>query len=110
MSGAELSALVDRVQALEASVDDLLHGETCETTVTTTIEEPEIRVRIAHSHTLRDGWRCDSTTVEWTGRGVPDWDRIDGALTRSFSMGRIEAEARNGLDQEAKAACRRAAS
>jgi len=61
-------------------------------------EEPEIRVRISHAHTLKDGWRCDSTTVEWTGRGNPDWEAIDSALSAAHGAGRDEAVARNEQD------------
>jgi hypothetical protein len=32
-----------------------------------TAEQPTMRTRIQHSHTLKEGWRCSETTVEWSG-------------------------------------------
>ena len=97
MSGAELSALIDRVKALEAAVDDLsgAHPISGETVAATHRSEPEIRVRISHAHTLKDGWRCDSTTVEWTGAGDPDWDAIRDHLAQAHVIGAGEAGVRN---------------
>lgn len=102
---SELATAVLRIKALEESVEDLLHGEAGETEIAVRTEEPEIRVRISHAHTLKDGWRCDSTTTEWTGRGEPDWEAIRGDLMAAYLAGRDEADARNRADaQEAKAA------
>jgi len=102
----ELSTLVARVKALEESVEDLLHGEAGETDVTVRIEEPEIRVRISHAHTLKERWRCDSTTTEWTGRGEPDWDCIEAGLKRTHLLGIAEAAMRNQDDGVASAVAR----
>ena len=87
MTETELSALVDRVKALEQTVEDLLAGGVQ--------AEPEIRVRISHAHTLKDGWRCDSTTVEWTGRGPVNWATVGDELHCARIAGQREADARN---------------
>jgi len=85
-------SLQAKVIELNASVEDLMAGSRIETT-----HQPEIRVRIGHTHTLKDGWRCDSTTVEWTGRGAVDWDSIRNNLTTAHSVGEIEANERHAL-------------
>jgi len=100
MTGTELSALLDRIKALEESFEALMSGGVART------EEPEIRVRISHAHTLKDGWRCDSTTTEWTGRGEPDWDRIEVGLKRTHLLGIAEAAMRNQDDGVAAAVAR----
>ena len=100
MSQPHSAALIDRIQALEAAVDNLLHGEAGEPTVTATSDEPELRVRISHAHTLKDGWRCDSTTVEWTGPQSAYADatkRIDAVLRLAWMQADAEARHRNGL-------------
>lgn len=62
---------------------------------------PVYRVRISHAHTLKDGWRCDSTTVEATFRpedyDVRVRDGIRGLLQEAFDLAEIEAAQRNGL-------------
>jgi len=98
MTGTELSALLDRIKALEESFEALMSGGVART------EEPEIRVRIAHTHTKADGWRCNETTVEWTGRGVPDWYAIATHLEAAHGVGSAQAADRNREDAEAKAA------
>jgi len=80
------------IQEHQASIEDLMSGSAIATTY-----QPEIRVRIGHTHTLKDGWRCDSTTVEWTGRGAVDWDLIRTNLTTAHSVGEIEANERHAL-------------
>ena len=100
----ELNTALLRIKALEESVEDLLHGEAGDTDVAVRSEEPEIRVRISHAHTLKDGWRCDSTTVEWTGRGEPDWDAMEDRLKRTHLLGIAEAAMRNQDDGVAAAA------
>lgn len=57
--------------------------------------EPEVRVRIGHTHTLKDGWRCDSTTVEWTGRGKAEWELIRAELGLAHTVGEMEAQRRH---------------
>ena len=57
--------------------------------------EPTMRVRVSHAHTLKDGWRCDSTTVELDGPLPIDWDDIGVALRRAAIIGRDEADQRN---------------
>jgi len=83
--------LQDRqIAELKESVEDLMAGSRIETT-----HQPEIRVRIGHTHTLKDGWRCDSTTVEWTGRGEVNWGAIRDELKNSHIAGEEEAKARH---------------
>lgn len=96
--GVVMSALADRVQALEASVEDLLAGSAGLTTLEAIEPAPELRVRISHAHTLKDGWRCDSTTVEWTGRGPVDWAAIEDAGSQAYDTGRAEARERNAAE------------
>ena len=86
-------ALIDRVRALEETVEDLLAGR-----LALTATEPELRVRISHAHTMAGGWRCDGTTVEWIGRSRPDWTAIDLAMSASHATGRIEARERNAAE------------
>lgn len=81
-----------QIAEMQQSIEDLMAGSRIETT-----HQPEIRVRIGHVHTLKDGWRCDSTTVEWTGRGTVDWDSIRENLTTAHSAGEIEANERQSL-------------
>ncbi len=58
--------------------------------------EPSIRVRISHSHTLRDGWRCDSTTVEYDGPiDQYDEDAMQARLSAAYHMAFREANLRN---------------
>lgn len=97
MTGTELSALIDRVKTLEAAVDDLSGAQPIsgELVAAAHRSEPEIRVRISHAHTLKDGWRCDSTTVEWTGRCEVDWPEIGRQLRFANAVASAEADARN---------------
>lgn len=57
-----------------------------------------IRVRIAHSHTLKDGWRLSETTIEATGTGI-DYDYIQEELQRAYDVGLEESIRRNTLDR-----------
>lgn len=64
--------------------------------MTATKNEPQVRVRISHAHTLKDGWRCDGTTVEWDG----DWSNFDPSVIADLmelahKMAVTESEARN---------------
>lgn len=78
-----------QIAELKQSIEDLMAGGVA------TTHQPEIRVRIGHTHTLKDGWRCDSTTVEWTGRGEVDWGAIRDELKNSHIAGDEEAKARH---------------
>lgn len=60
-----------------------------------TVNGPTIRVRISHAHTLKDGWRCDSTTVEWVGPCPVHWAAISDAMRDAHTVARIEADDRN---------------
>jgi len=86
---AELYAQSQRISEMQQSIEDLMAGSRIETT-----HQPEIRVRIGHTHTLKDGWRCDSTTVEWTGRGSVDWRSIRDELKNAHVAGLAESEER----------------
>lgn len=66
----------------------------------TKITESTVRVRLQHSHTLKDGWRLSETTVEWIGGEEINWYAINGAMSDSFAMGAREAEQRNELDKQ----------
>ena len=63
--------------------------------------EPTIHVRIAHVHTLKDGWRLAETTVRYDGP-VTDLSGMHGALAAEMKMahdlGQAEAHARNNPD------------
>lgn len=61
--------------------------------------EPKIRIRISHAHTLKDGWRCDSTTVEWEGSGEVDYSAIQTHLQESFAIAKEEALNRNEMEK-----------
>jgi hypothetical protein len=63
--------------------------------------EPTIRVRLQHSHTLKEGWRLSETTVEWSGEGEIDWQTIDSALRGASLIGNNEAVIRNGAARSA---------
>jgi hypothetical protein len=64
-------------------------------------EQPELRVRIAHVHTLKEGWRCNETSVHWTGRGPkPDRYLLRAAMQMAFDDGRDEADRRNHPEVE----------
>ena len=59
--------------------------------------QPVIRVRLKHTSTMKEGWRLDETTVEYTAGsdGIIDWDRIESVSRASFEVGTREAEKRN---------------
>lgn len=60
-----------------------------------TITSPTLRVRIHHSHTLKDGWRCDETTVELTWPiDHPGYDQI-----RPLMQASLYAAHQDGLDE-----------
>lgn len=89
-----ITAFVQSLQAkvieLNARFEDLMAGSGVVTAF-----EPEVRVRIGHTHTLKDGWRCDSTTIEWTGRGKADWELIRAELGLAHTVGEMEAQRRH---------------
>ena len=63
--------------------------------------QPTIHVRIAHVHTLKDGWRLSETTVSYDGP-MSDLAGMHGALAAEMKMandlGQAEAHARNNPD------------
>jgi hypothetical protein len=82
--------LEDRLRILERGQP--IHAIT---TLETGTQQPTMRTRIQHSHTLKEGWRCSETTVEWSGPGEPDESAIRNALVLSAHLGQLEAAARN---------------
>ena len=67
--------------------------------ITYTSGDPTIRIRIAHTHTVKDGWRTSETTVEWVGPVVfQHWIRIEDELAVAFALGKREAKRRNAED------------
>jgi hypothetical protein len=97
VAGSLAFAVHDEVADLRKALDQL---QACpEIPAMTTLEaiktEPTIRVRLQHSHTLKEGWRLSETTVEWTGEGNPDWKAIEGAQQGAFAVGANEARFRN---------------
>ena len=68
------------------------------TSVGYTEKEPTYRVRIAHTHTLKDGWRLSETTVEASGSEI-DFQRLKDHMALLFSLGTFEAEQRNKMDR-----------
>lgn len=63
-----------------------------------TKREPEVHVRIAHVHTLKDGWRLGETTVSYDGP-IIDWDAINESLVRSYEDGVAETQRRNDAER-----------
>lgn len=57
--------------------------------------KPTIRIRIEHTHTLKDGWRLSSTTVEYTGPVPIDALLIRDELRQAAVIGEAEARYRN---------------
>lgn len=55
---------------------------------------PLIRVRVAHTHTLKDGWRLSESTIEFTGRDI-DWQELRMQMRSAYIAGREEAIYRN---------------
>jgi hypothetical protein len=58
-----------------------------------------MRVRIAHVHTLKDGWRLGETTVEATGTDI-SYDDIQTELRLAYSYGVDESVRRNKLEKD----------
>lgn len=63
--------------------------------------DAQIRVRISHAHTLKDGWRCDSTTVEWIGAEPVDWPLIEAQMSTAYDVARTETRQRNAHEAAA---------
>lgn len=64
---------------------------------TVTARGPQVRVRIQHTSTVKEGWRVGETTVEYTSGsdGTIDWDRIEDEMRSAFISGSREAAVRN---------------
>lgn len=92
-----ISNLSERVFGLEVAMSQLQPYP--EIPAISTLEgfaiEPTIRLRINHSHTLKEGWRLSETTVEWSGPGKPDEAAITDALLTANHLGQREAALRN---------------
>ena len=60
--------------------------------------EPTIHVRIAHVHTIKDGWRLAETTVSYDGP-ASELPRLHEAMAlemkAAFDLGTAEAHVRN---------------
>lgn len=66
--------------------------------------EPRIRVRINHTHTAKDGWKCNETTVE-VNDFYPTRDGDIRTLFRELmedahALGKIEADRRNSVEDD----------
>lgn len=85
-------ALAGQIAELRAQLAEPILGAT---TVEAVKTEPTVRVRLQHTHTLKEGWRLSESTVEWSGAGTPDWESIAGQLRATAVYGRTEAEDRN---------------
>lgn len=57
----------------------------------------QIRVRLQHSSTIKEGWRLSETTVEYTSGddGVIDWQSIENELVNAAIVGNRQAAERN---------------
>jgi len=63
--------------------------------------KPTMRIRIQHSHTLKDGWRCAETTVEWSGPADSPYPRSDvmaREMESAHTQGLTEAMRRNAVE------------
>lgn len=56
------------------------------------------RVRIAHAHTLKEGWRVSETTVEATGESI-DYNEIKRHMAALYMDGVAEAQRRTLMDR-----------
>lgn len=104
-----LSQLVDCLYTEVCDLESKLNAlQPCPELPTATLEslnaDPEIRVRIAHASTVKDGWRLSETTVEWTGSGEIPWERLKGVQRRAHEIGHKEAQFRNRLEAVASGA------
>lgn len=93
-----MTAFVQSLQAkvieLNASVDDLMAGSGVVTKTS-----PQIRVRLQHTSTVKEGWRLGESTVEFVSGndGEIDWNRIDVESRFAFAIGDAEATRRNNV-------------
>ena len=85
-----------------------------------TVKGPQVRIRINHKYTAKDGWRLDETTVEVEGSiesvdgshrlagfsnsNAPVMDSLEtivtGLLADAYSHGTAEAHSRNNADRQ----------
>ena len=82
------------------------YGYQPRTTLTDGTIPPSIRIRNEHTHTLKDGWRLASTTVEITysmgDMGTGEVQELLAAVQRqAHAIGQGEAEVRNAVTPEA---------
>jgi hypothetical protein len=57
------------------------------------------RVRAAHTHTLKDGWRLSETTVEATGEKI-DFKTMNELMQNAYEEGVEESRRRNRLEKD----------
>lgn len=66
----------------------------------------ELRMRIAHTHTLKDGWRLSETTIEVTGSLLDiqtvHRDQIQEIMQKTYDLGSEEADRRNKMDRQVR--------
>jgi hypothetical protein len=100
---ADIEQLRDQIAELQRTVDDLIAGEGVTAIkafpdAPPVIEyAPQIRVRLQHSSTVKEGWRLSESTVEYTSGsdGAVDWARIKNEMLIAGIAGTKEAESRN---------------
>ena len=77
------------------------------------IGKASVRIRVHHTHTLKDGWRLNETTVEVDGvesavvrdgdaitfRAVDTSPLLKKHLDEAFAVGTAEADRRNAEDR-----------
>lgn len=67
--------------------------------MSTVVENTSVyRVRVAYSHTLKEGWRVAETTVETTGTDI-DHKELAHHAELAYEFGRVEAQRRNHVDK-----------
>lgn len=59
--------------------------------------KPVIRIRVAHTQTIKEGWRLSETTVEYSGDSI-DWAVFNSEMMAAFKNGSAEARQRNILE------------
>lgn len=92
-----INVLISHISTLERSLEHLMDGQPVAgdlATLEAFAIAPTIRLRINHSHTLKEGWRLSETTVEWSGPGKPDETAIQDALLTAQHLGQREAARR----------------
>ena len=77
------------------------------------VGKASVRIRVHHTHTLKDGWRLNETTVEVDGveaavvrdgdsitfRAVDTTPLLKKHLDEAFAVGAAEADRRNAEDR-----------